>query len=97
MNRRFLQEQNTFNSLEEQCRLYKSEKLSPEGFCKNAKITVEITDVVIEKPIEGINAIIIKVIYNDAIKEAKLEIGSDSILVTKDLNSNLHQEEIILS
>jgi len=82
-NRKFLQEQNTFNNLEEQCRLYKSEKLSPEGFCENAKITVEITDVVIQKPIEGINAIIIKVIYNDAIKEAKLEIGSNNIPVNQ--------------
>ena len=74
-NRKFMQEQNNFNNLEEQCRLYKSEKLSPEGFCENAKITVEITDVVIKKEIEGINSIIIKVIYNDDIEEKKLLIN----------------------
>ena len=67
-NKKFIQEQNNFNNLEEQCRLYKSEKLSPEGFCENAKITVEITDVNIQKEIEGIYSIIIKVIYNDDIK-----------------------------
>ena len=64
--------------MEEQCRIYKSEKLSPEGFCENAKITVEITDVMIQKQIEGINAIIIKVIYNDEIKEKKLSINDPS-------------------
>ena len=71
-NKKFNQEQNNYNNLEEQCRIYKSEKLSPEGFCENAKITVEITDVMIQKQIEGINAIIIKVIYNDEIKEKKI-------------------------
>ena len=54
-NKKYIQEQNNYNNLEEQCRLYKSEKLSPEGFCENAKITVEITDVDIQKEIEGIN------------------------------------------
>ena len=71
-NKRFMQEKNNFNNLEEQCRLYKSEKLSPEGFCENAKITVEITDVDIQKEIEEINSIIIKVIYNDKIEQKKL-------------------------
>jgi len=77
-NKKFNQEQNNYNNLEEQCRRYKSEKLSPEGFCENAKITVEITDVMIQKQIEGINAIIIKVIYNDEIKEKKLSINDPS-------------------
>lgn len=64
-----MNERNNYNNLEEQCRLYKSEKLSPEGFCENAKITVEITDVDIQKEIEGINSIKIKVIYNDKTEE----------------------------
>ena len=81
-NKKFIQEQNNFNNLEEQCRIYKSEKLSPEGFCENAKITVEITDVNIQKEIEGINSIIIKVIYNDDIKEKKL-------LINEEYNNNL--------
>ena len=76
--KRFIQEQNNCNNLEEQCRLYKSEKLSPEGFCENAKITVEITDVDIQKEIEGINSIIIKVIYNEKVEEKKLLINKKS-------------------
>ena len=75
-NKRFMKEQNNYNNLEEQCRLYKSEKLSPEGFCENAKITVEINDVDIQKEIEGINSVIIKVIYNDKIEEKKLMINN---------------------
>ena len=69
-----MQEKNNFNNLEEQCRLYKSEKLSPEGFCENAKITVEITDVDIQKEIEEINSIIIKVIYIDKIEQKQPKI-----------------------
>ena len=75
-NKRFIQEQKNYNNLEEQCRLYKSEKLSPEGFCENAKITVEITDVDIQKEIEGISSVIIKVIYNDKIEKKQLAINS---------------------
>ena len=75
-NKKFINEQNNLNNLEEQCRLYKTEKLSPEGFCENAKITVEITDVNIQREIEGIKGIIIKVIYNDVIEEKKLMINN---------------------
>ena len=82
-NKRFMNERNNYNNLEEQCRLYKSEKLSPEGFCENAKITVEITDVDIQKEIEGINSIIIKVIYNDKTEQKKL------LLNNKNNNNNL--------
>ena len=82
-NKRFIQEQKNYNNLEEQCRLYKSEKLSPEGFCENAKISVEITDVDIQKEIEGISSVIIKVIYNEEIEEKKLMINN------KNNNNNL--------
>ena len=82
-NKRYMQEQNNYNNLEEQCRLYKSEKLSPEGFCENAKITVEITDVDVQKETEGINSIIIKVIYNEKTVEKKL------LMNKKNNNNNL--------
>ena len=86
-NKRYMQEQNNYNNLEEQCRLYKSEKLSPEGFCENAKITVEITDVDVQKETEGINSIIIKVIYNEKTVEKKLSINK------KNNNNNLSVNE----
>ena len=82
-NRKFLEEQKNLNDLEEQCRLYKSEKLNSEGFCENAKITVEITDVDIKKPLEGINSIKIIVIYNEKTEEIQFEIGSSNALINK--------------
>ena len=85
-NKRIITEQNNFNDLEEQCRLYKSEKLSAEGFCENAKIVVEITDVMIQKQIEGINSIIIRVNYNDEIKEKNVlinDINSNNLVVNE--------------
>ena len=68
-HKQFKQEQKNKTYYEEQSLLYKSEKLSPEGFCENAKLTVEINFVNIQKEIEGNNSIIIKVIYNNEIKE----------------------------
>ena len=85
-NKRIITEQNNFNDLEEQCRLYKSEKLSAEGFCENAKIVVEITDVMIQKQIEGINSIIIRVNYNDEIKEKNVlinDINNNNLVVNE--------------
>lgn len=71
-NRKYMQEQQNLNALSKQCSLYKSEKLNAEGLCENAKITVEITDVDIKKTLEGIKSIIIRVIYNDEVKEFRI-------------------------
>lgn len=80
-NKKYQQEQNNFNDFDEQCRIYKSEKLNSEGFCENAKITVEITDVDIKKSLEGIDSIIIRVVYNDEIKE--FNINGNNALINK--------------
>ena len=77
--RRIIDDQNNYNNLEKKC-LYKLEKISSEGFCENAKIIVEINYVVIQKQIEGINSIRIKVNYNDEIKEKNILIN--------DINNN---------
>lgn len=85
-NKKIITEQKNYNDLEEQCRLYKSEKLSSEGFCENAKIVVEITDVMIQNQIEGINSIIIRVNYNDEIKEKNIlinDINDNNLLVNE--------------
>ena len=82
-NRKFLEEQKNLSDLEEQCRLYKSEKLNSEGFCENAKITVDITDVDIKKPLEGISSIKIIVIYNEKTEEIQFQIGSSNALINK--------------
>ena len=79
---------------------YKSEKLSPEGF-QNAKITDEITDADIQKEIEEINSIIIKVIYNDKIEQKKLFINNknknNNLIVNEKFEFKPIREKILLN
>ena len=69
------QEQEIYNRLVEQCRIYREEKLNAEGLCENAKIFGEITDIDVKKKLEGIKEIIIKVVYNDKSEELHFKIG----------------------
>ena len=84
--RKLQEEREIYLNLEEKCRRYKTEKLNSEGFCENAKIYGEITDVDIRRKLEGIKEIIIIVVYNEKIEEIKFVIGG--------LNSNatLHKK-----
>ena len=74
---RLNQEQQLYQNLVEQCKLYKTEKLNEEGLCENAKVSGEITDVDIQKKLEGIKEIIIKVIYNNESEELHFKIGDN--------------------
>ena len=72
------QEREIYKNLEEQCRIYKTEKLNSEGLCENAKITLEITDVDIKRKLEGIKEIIIRIIYNSKVQDLRFKIGSEN-------------------
>ena len=72
------QEQEIYNRLVEQCRIYREEKLNAEGLCENAKVFGEITDIDVKKKLEGIKEIIIKVVYNDKSEELHFKIGVSS-------------------
>lgn len=52
------------NKLEEICRNYRTEKLNSEGLSDKAMVTIKITDVDISRKLEGIEGIIIRVVYN---------------------------------
>ena len=69
-------EKTNYSTLEQQCNQYKSEKLNEEGFCSNAKVTVEITDVNVQRKLEGIKSLSIQLIYNDAFKERSFQAGN---------------------
>ena len=69
------QEKEIYDNILKQCRIYQSEKLNAEGFCENAKIYGEITDVNIKEKLEGINEIIILIIYNDKKEKLCFRIG----------------------
>ena len=76
-------EQEIYNKIIRQCEIYKSENLTEEGFCKNAKIYGEITDINIKKKLEGINEIIMLVIFNDKKEEFHFKIGYEANNIKK--------------
>ena len=79
LNIKYNKELEIYNQLCEEFRRYK-EQLNEEGFCENAKIYGEITDIDLKRRLEGIKEIIIIVIYNDKSEKLHFKIG--------DINSN---------
>ena len=80
---KFLKEQEIYNKIFKQCELYKSQNLNAEGFCKNAKISGEITDIDIKKKLDGLKEIIILVIFNDKKEELHFKIGGEATNIKK--------------
>ena len=75
---KFLKEQEIYNKILKQVEKYRRENLNAEGFCKNAKISGEITDINIKKKLEGLKEIIIIVIFNDKKEELHFKIGGEA-------------------
>lgn len=63
-----------YKNSEEAIKNYKT-TLNREGLCKDAKVTVKITDVNYPEKLEGINSIIIKVNYNNEKKSVEVKEG----------------------
>ena len=85
---KFLKEQEIYNKILKQCELYKAQNLNTEGFCKNAKISGEITDINIKKKLDGLKEIIIVVIFNNKKEELHFKIGGDSTNLKKKFEFN---------
>ena len=85
---KFLKEQEIYNKILKQCELYKAQNLNAEGFCKNAKISGEITDINIKKKLDGLKEIIILVIFNNKKEELHFKIGGDSTNLKKKFEFN---------
>ena len=71
LKKKTIDEQNLYNSYQEQCYKYKNEKLNSDGFSETAKLSMEITDIEIKKPLNNIKEIILYLIYNSDKKELK--------------------------
>ena len=80
---KFLKEQEIYNKILKQCELYRAQNLNAEGFCKNAKISGEITDIDIKKKLDGLKEIIILVIFNDKKEELHFKIGGEATNIKK--------------
>ena len=76
-------EKEIYNKILNQCQIYKSENLNSEGFSKNAKIYGEITDIDIKNKQEGIQEIILLLIFNDKKEELHFKIGDNSKILKK--------------
>ena len=78
-NNRLLTRQNTLSNLEEQCNKYKDEELDSEGFCKDAKLTVEISgiDISAELPNKNFVQILIEIIYCGQTYQKFFDIDND--------------------
>lgn len=74
---KFMQEKKIYEQIYKSCKKYQTEKLNAEGFCENAKISGEVTDIDIKKKLEGIKEIIIIVIYNEKKVEIRFKIGDN--------------------
>ena len=85
---KFLKEQEIYNKILKQCELYKAQNLNAEGFCKNAKISGEITDINIKKKLDGLKEIIIVVIFNNKKEELHFKIGGESTNLKKKFEFN---------
>ena len=57
-------EQNNLNIYQEEAHKYKDEKTNEEGFCENAKLYIEISDIEIKKSLTDVNKIFLYLIYN---------------------------------
>ena len=75
LNIKLKEKQKIYDELVEDYKKYKEEKLNSEGLCEDAKIYGEITEVDIKRKLKGIKEIIIKVIFNEKIKEFHFELG----------------------
>ena len=74
LNIKLKEKQKIYDELVEDYKKYKEEKLNSEGLCEDAKIYGEITEVDIKRKLKGIKEIIIKVIFNEKIKEFHFEL-----------------------
>ena len=71
----FDEKQKIYNELIEKSKKYKEEKLNSEGLSEKAKIYGEITEIDIQRKLKGIEEIIIKVKFNEELKEFHFQIG----------------------
>jgi hypothetical protein len=65
LKKKIISEQNNLNLYQEEAHKYKDEKLNSEGFCENAKLNVEITDIEIKKNLTDVNEVSLSLIYNN--------------------------------
>ena len=101
LKKKILTEKNNLNLNQEEMFKYKDEKLNSEGFCENAKLSVEITDIEIKKNLTDVNQIYLYLIYNNQKIEFNFDYSpniitfNDKIFEFKSVSKKDHFELIL--
>ena len=77
LNEEYLSQKKLYDDIINMCKRYQSEKLNEEGFSENAKLTGEIIDSNYNLDLEGINEIILKIIYSGQEQEIKRSVRKE--------------------
>ena len=87
LRNKIINEQNNLILYQEEAHKYKEEKLNKEGFCENAKLNVEITDIEIKKNLTDVNKVFLYLIYN----KQKAEFNFDYSKAIKQFNDKIFE------
>jgi hypothetical protein len=87
LRNKIINEQNNLILYQEEAHKYKDEKLNKEGFCQNAKLNVEITDIEIKKNLTDVNKVYLYLIYN----KQKAEFNFDYSREIKQFNDKIFE------
>ena len=77
LNEEYINEKKLFDNIINMCKRYQSEKLNEEGFSENGKLNGEIIDSNYNLELEGINEIILKIIYSGQEQEIKQNVRKE--------------------
>ena len=79
LNNEFIEEKKIYENLIDMCKRYQSEKLNEEGFSENARLNGEIIESNFNVDLDGIEEIILKIIYGEEEKEIKYNVKQSQL------------------
>jgi len=77
LNEEYLNEKKEYDNIINMCKRHQSEKLNEEGFSENAKLSGEIVDSNFNLDLEGIQEVIVKIIYAGQEQEIKQKVRKE--------------------
>ena len=93
LNEEYLNKKKEYENILDMCKRYQSEKLNEEGFSENARLSGDIIDTIYNVDLDGIEEVILKIIYGEEKQEIKTNIKKKE----EDKESNKHFEIKALS
>ena len=88
LNEEYLNKKKEYENILDMCKRYQSEKLNEEGFSENARLSGDIIDTIYNVDLDGIEEVILKIIYGEETQEIKKNIKEKE----EDKESNKHFE-----